>query len=130
MLPPVESTPMRGGSEWLVDAFGCDPAQLRNLDVLCALGRRVVAALELNVIGEPLLHHFGGEGGVTGLYLLSESHLTWHTFPESALCTLNLFCCRPRPMLDWSSVLREGLGARHVTVSVVPRGSGGPGNGP
>ena len=121
---------MPGGSEWLVDAFGCDPERLRNLDVLAALGRRLVAALELNVIGEPLLHRFGGEGGVTGLYLLSESHLAWHTFPESALCTLNLFCCRPRPMLDWSFVLREGLGASHVVVSVVPRGSGGPGNGP
>lgn len=115
---------MLGGSEWLVDAFGCDPERLRSLDVLAAVGARLVALLELNVIGEPQLHHFGGQSGVTGLYLLSESHLAWHTFPESALCTLNLFCCRPRPMLDWSSLLHHGLGARHVVVSVVPRGLG------
>ncbi len=113
---------MLGGSEWLVDAFGCDPDRLRDLDTLAALGQSLVSALELNVIGEPLMHRFAGPGGVTGLYLLSESHLAWHTYPESGLCTLNLYCCRPRPMLDWASLLARSLGASHVSVCVVPRG--------
>jgi len=113
---------MTGGTEWLVDAFGCDPARLRDLAVLVELGRVLVGALELTVIGEPLWHRFGGPGGVTGLYLLSESHLAWHTYPESALCTLNLYCCRERPTLDFGALLGEALGASRVDVRVLRRG--------
>ena len=53
-LPLVESAPELGGSEWLVDAFGCDPERLRSLDRLAELGRELVARLELKVIGETI----------------------------------------------------------------------------
>jgi S-adenosylmethionine decarboxylase len=75
------------------------------------------------------LHRFGGAGGVTGLYLLSESHLAWHTYPEAELCTLNVYCCRPRPALDWDELASRRLGARRVVVTMVRRGipvGGGP----
>jgi S-adenosylmethionine decarboxylase len=121
----VEAKHMTGGTEWLVDALECEPARLTDMPALVELGRAVVRALELNVIGAPLLHRFDGPGGATGLYLLSESHLAWHTYPESALCTLNLYCCRPRPTLDWAELLGRTLGARRVLVSVVRRGLSG-----
>jgi S-adenosylmethionine decarboxylase len=113
---------MTGGTEWLVDALGCDRQRLCDLSALVDLGAALIAALELRVIGSPLLHRFPGEGGVTGLYLLSESHLAWHTYPESGLCTLSLYCCRPRPALDWAEFCARTLGARSVHVSVVRRG--------
>ena len=113
-----------GGTEWLVDALECDPVRLRDLEALVELGSALIQALELRVIGAPLLHRFDGPGGVTGLYLLSESHLAWHTYPETGLCTLNVYCCRPRPMLDWEGLLRRALGAGRVTVTMVRRGMG------
>ena len=39
-------------------------------------------------------HKFGGEGGVTGLIMLTESHLACHTYPEYQTATFNLYCCR------------------------------------
>jgi S-adenosylmethionine decarboxylase len=118
---------MTGGAEWLVDGLGCDPARLSDMPTLVELGSALIAALELHVIGAPLLHRFDGAGGATGLYLLSESHLAWHTYPECGLCTLNLYCCRPRPMLDWAELLGGRLGAQNVRVSVVQRGLTGTG---
>jgi S-adenosylmethionine decarboxylase len=118
----VEARHLTGGTEWLVDALGCDPARLRDMGVLLELSATLIAALELSVVGAPLLHRFGEPGGVTGLYLLSESHLAWHTYPESALCTINLYCCRSRPALDWSVLLGRALGAERVTLTVVQRG--------
>lgn len=125
MLRRVAALRMTGGTEWLVDAFGCPAAKLSDPALLAELGATLVRVLELNVIGAPLLHRFDGEGGVTGLYLLSESHLAFHTYPESGLCTLNLYCCRSRPMLDFRELLGRVLGAAEVRVSVVTRGDGG-----
>jgi S-adenosylmethionine decarboxylase len=92
------------------------------MGVLLELSATLITALELSVVGSPLLHQFDAPGGVTGLYLLSESHLAWHTYPESELCTINLYCCRSRPMLDWSVLLRRALGAERVALTVVQRG--------
>ena len=107
---------MTTGIEWLVDARGCDPARLTKPDVLAALFDEIVADLDLHVVGTPVWHKFPGHGGVTGIALLSESHLTLHTFPEHASLCLNLFCCRHRPDLDWSALLQRNVGATDVDV--------------
>lgn len=116
---------MTGGIEWLVDGFGCDPERLREVGALAAVSEALIAELGLQVLGEPLLHRFAGPGGVTGLYLLSESHLAWHTYPECELATFNLYCCRERPAPDWSALLAARLGAQRVEVRSVARGFGG-----
>jgi S-adenosylmethionine decarboxylase len=81
-----------------------------------------VAELDLRAAGEAVWHVFPGEGGVTGLLLLSESHLTCHTFPEHGYAGFNLYCCRPRTAWPWEPRLREFLGATSVSVLRVARG--------
>jgi S-adenosylmethionine decarboxylase len=110
------------GTEWVVDAHGCDPAALRSRAVLEALFAQVVAELALSPAGEAQWRVFAGEGGVTGLLLLTESHLTCHTFPERGFAAFNLYCCRPREEWPWSERLREALHAREVSVRRLPRG--------
>jgi S-adenosylmethionine decarboxylase len=112
-----------GGTEWVVDALDCTPDRLRDAERLRALCDGVVRALDLTVIGAPHVHVFPGPGGVTALYLLAESHLACHTFPESGVATFNLYCCRPRAPVDWPTLLGDVLGARRVNVTVVPRGA-------
>jgi S-adenosylmethionine decarboxylase len=104
-----------------VDARGCDPARLTKPEVLAALFDEIVADLDLHVVGTPVWHKFPGPGGVTGVALLSESHLTLHTFPEHSSLCLNLFCCRPRPELDWEALLEQSVGATEVDVRRVKR---------
>ena len=67
--------------------------------------------------------HFCGlsMGGVTGMWLLSESHLTIHSFPEFGSACLNLFCCRERSALDWRARLTDRLGAKRVQVNELRR---------
>lgn len=112
---------MAGGVEWLVDAGGCGAEALRDVARIESLFRRVVSDLGLHPIGEPVWHRFPGPGGVTGVWLLQESHLACHTFPEHGSLCLNLFCCRPRPAFDWNGALAEALGAAHVSVRAVER---------
>jgi S-adenosylmethionine decarboxylase len=114
---------MNAGTEWLVDADGCPADLLRNIDTVRRLCDEIIEALELRVVDEPMWHQFPQPGGVTGLYLLTESHLACHTFPETGLVTFNLYCCRPRPRFAWEARLRVVLGAAVVTVRTAERGA-------
>lgn len=113
------------GREWIVDARGCDPESLVSLAVLRALLDRAIAELALRRVREPVWHVFPPPGGITGLCLLAESHLTVHTFPEHGALCLNLFCCTPRPDWDFATRLREAVGASHVDVRRMERSYGG-----
>jgi S-adenosylmethionine decarboxylase len=113
------------GTEWIIDIEGCSAEGLSDLARLRSVCARIVDELGLNVVGEPLWHQFPGAGGVTGLYLLSESHLACHTFPEYGTATFNLYCCRPRPEWDWHGALTAELGAAAVRVRRVERGVSG-----
>jgi S-adenosylmethionine decarboxylase len=119
---------MSVGTEWLVDARGCRAESLRDLAVVRALLESILARLDLRVIGEGAWHKFGGEGGITGLYLLTESHLSVHTYPEHGIATFNLYCCHPRPDFPWAEEIARALGSGdlrgdvRVDVRIIARG--------
>jgi S-adenosylmethionine decarboxylase len=108
--------------EWLVDAEGCNPDALQSADVVRRVCACILEQLDLHVVGEGLLHRFPGPGGITALYLLTESHLACHTYPEHGVATFSLCCCRPRPRWDWEDRLAQWLGATRVHVRRLVRG--------
>lgn len=108
--------------EWVIDAFDCDQEQLQDLSLVQSICNRVIRDLGLKVLGDPLSHRFGGAGGVTALYMLTESHLTCHTYPEYGMATFNLYCCRERPEWDWRGHLGQLLGSDRVEVRRLARG--------
>lgn len=109
------------GTEWLIEASGCDPSVLRDESVLRAVFDRAISELDLRPI-DSVWHKFPGEGGVTGMVALTESHLACHTYPEHGIATFNLYCCRTRPEWDWSANLKETLQAQTVNVLRIERG--------
>lgn len=112
---------MTAGREWLVEAFGCEADRLARIDALQAVFSAVIAELALHPIGDVHWHQFPAPGGITGLCLLAESHLTVHTFPEYGSACFNLFCCTPREPWNWEARLATLLGAQAVQVRMLSR---------
>jgi len=112
------------GVEWVIDARGCDAARLTDKPTLAELFDGIVDDLSLHVVGTPVWHVFPGAGGITGLCLLSESHLAIHTFPEHGSLCLNVFSCRPRGDWDVEARLQRHVGAGDVDVRRVERSYG------
>jgi S-adenosylmethionine decarboxylase len=113
---------MNVGTEWFIDAEGCLADRLQDSGVVRRICEQIVHELDLHVVGDALWHKFPDAGGVTGLFLLTESHLACHTYPEVGIATFNLYCCRPRPRWAWEEHLAEALGAERVTVRCAVRG--------
>jgi S-adenosylmethionine decarboxylase len=109
------------GMEWIIDAEGCSAEALRDAELLRKFFEKIVDDLELHTVGETHWHQFPGSGGITGLCLLSESHLTCHTFPEYGSLCLNLFSCIARPQWDFEKHLIESISATSVDIRRIER---------
>ena len=119
---------MRGAAietshEYLVDARGCAVATLQSLPALRRLFERVVQDLALVPVGPGAWHVFPGPAGITGAWLLSDAHLTIHTYPEAGLAAINLYCRGRGAEWPWDAELEDLLGAATVGVRVLQRGT-------
>jgi S-adenosylmethionine decarboxylase len=68
------------------------------------------------------LHHFTPNGGVSGVAVLAESHISIHTWPEYGYAALDVFMCgqtNPRRSID---VLKEAFTPGKVVVKEHMRG--------
>jgi len=82
------------GLHLIADLRGCAPGTpaLTRPAALRQLCLQAVADTGLQAVGE-LFHRFPAPGGVTGMVLLTESHLAVHTWPELGAVTLDVYVC-------------------------------------
>jgi S-adenosylmethionine decarboxylase len=112
----------QAGTAYVVDARGCDIEALQSLPRLQRLFVQVLTDLALHPVVPPVWHVFPGQGGITGMVLLAESHLTIHTYPERGVAAIDLYCCRRQAEWPWGDRLRQMLGATEVDVRTLTRG--------
>jgi len=109
------------GTHLLADLHGADAALLADAAAIDALLRRAALAAGAHILAGHF-HSFGAGGGVTGVLLLAESHISIHTWPEDGFAAVDIFMCgaaRPRLAL---AVIEAALGAGHADIKTVARG--------
>jgi len=83
------------GKQILIDVKNIDSDKLKLVEHIKPFMDFLVDELKLNVVGE-CSHQFKKDDephGVTIIYLLSESHLSIHTFVDEGKIALDLFTC-------------------------------------
>lgn len=117
----VEKDGLRfAGTHLIIDLW--DASRLDDLEHVDATLRRateVAGATLLNID----LHHFTPNGGISGVAMLAESHISIHTWPECGYAAIDLFMCgraEPHKAID---VFRQAFGpAVRVSVGEHKRG--------
>jgi len=69
------------------------------------------------------LHHFTPNNGVTGVAVLSESHISVHTWPERNFAAFDIFMCgnaEPELAVD---ILQDRFNAKKIISTAKQRGS-------
>jgi S-adenosylmethionine decarboxylase len=79
------------GTHLLADFHGVATELLRDAKTLERLLRDAAHHAGARVLSSHF-HSFGADG-VTGVVLLSESHISIHTWPESAFAAIDVFMC-------------------------------------
>jgi len=112
------------GRHLLADLWEIDAAHLRDAALLRSCLLEAARVCKLTPVAQPVMHEFPG-GGVTGFLLLSESHLSLHSYPEKGYLALDLFTCGDSDPRDGLAVFRARLAPQRENISVQPRGETG-----
>ncbi len=109
------------GRHVLAELFGCTFGDLN--DVSSVQEAMVSAALEAGAeVREVAFHKFSPQG-VSGVVVISESHLAIHTWPELGYAAVDVFTCGDK-VDPWEALehIIETLQAANYTASEMRRG--------
>ena len=107
----------------LLDLYGCYEAILKDEGRLKTALAAAAQDAEATILTEHF-HTFGGAGGVTGVLLLAESHISIHTWPEYHFAAIDAFICGGMKLEKVKEILCRELAAERAVWTVVQRGEG------
>jgi S-adenosylmethionine decarboxylase len=109
------------GRHVLAEFHGCSAEVLNDLQLIEKL--MVSAALEAGAeVREVVFHKFSPQG-VSGVVVISESHLAIHTWPELGYAAVDVFTCG-KTVNPWVSCnyIKEHFAAENMTAKEIKRG--------
>lgn len=109
------------GTHLLVELWDCSSEALSDPEEVEAVLRRAASATGATIISGHF-HHFGPNSGVTGVLVLSESHLSIHSWPELAYAALDVFVCGDCDPRKAVPELQSGFSAQRIQVFEQLRG--------
>lgn len=110
------------GRHVIAELWGCDFDKLN--DVVQIERIFVDAALKSGAeIREAAFHKFAPQG-VSGVVIISESHLTIHSFPEHGYASIDVYTCGELDPNIAADYIAEALGAQTRENIELPRGMG------
>src|SRR5690606_29902440 len=107
------------GAHLLIDMYGAQ--KLNDLELIRSALTRCVREAGATLL-YIYLHPFEPNGGISGVAVLAESHISIHAWPEHGYAALDIFMCgraRPERCLD---VLKTAFSAERMTVKEILRG--------
>ena len=109
------------GSHLIIDLY--DAERLDDLDHISETLKLCVDAAGATLL-HMHLHPFEPNGGISGVAVLAESHISIHSWPERSYAALDVFMCgeaEPERCID---VLRKAFRPKRIAVQELLRGKG------
>ena len=107
------------GSHLIIDLWEAKRLdELDHMETVLREAVRVAGATLLHIH----LHHFTPSGGISGVAVLAESHISVHTWPERDFAALDVFMCgdaRPEMAIP---VLRRAFSPGRMEITDLMRG--------
>ncbi|MEI5905500.1 adenosylmethionine decarboxylase [Bacillus spongiae] len=110
------------GRHVISELWGCDFEKLNNMEKIEQIF--VDAALKSGAeVREVAFHKFAPQG-VSGVVIISESHLTIHSFPEHGYASIDVYTCGDMDPNIAANHIADALNAQTRENIEIPRGMG------
>ncbi|MBO6948707.1 MAG: adenosylmethionine decarboxylase [Rhodospirillales bacterium] len=109
------------GTHLIIDVYGAD--RLDELSHVETALRDAVDAANATLL-HIHLHHFTPNGGISGVAVLAESHISIHTWPECGYAALDVFMCGEANPHATIEILRQAFAPERIAVEEHMRGRG------
>jgi len=95
------------GDHFLLNLYGCNPEKLNDEKFLSNMLEQAVLAGKMTLLN--LITHKFEPQGMTAVALLSESHISIHTWPEECSCAVDVYTCggNAMPRLACDLIIQE-----------------------
>jgi S-adenosylmethionine decarboxylase len=107
------------GMHLLVDLW--DASHLNEPDYIDAALCEAALAAQATILHSHF-HHFAPSGGVSGVVVLAESHISIHTWPERNFAAIDIFMCGACDPYASLPVLRRAFSPARVDIGEQRRG--------
>jgi S-adenosylmethionine decarboxylase len=107
------------GTHLIVDVYG--GSRLDDIEHIRQMMHDAVTAAGATLL-HTHLHHFTPNGGVSGVAVLAESHISIHTWPERDYGALDVFMCGDSAPEKAVEVIRAAFQPAHLAVGTHLRG--------
>ncbi|MBK18655.1 MAG: adenosylmethionine decarboxylase [Rhodospirillaceae bacterium] len=107
------------GAHILVDLWGAD--RLDDIDYIEEGLRKAIDACDATLL-HIHLHRFSTGGGISGVAVLAESHISVHTWPERGFAAFDIFMCGACVPELALPVLQKHFKPKRMTNDLVKRG--------
>ncbi|MEM2622665.1 MAG: adenosylmethionine decarboxylase [Candidatus Nezhaarchaeales archaeon] len=109
------------GYHYVVEASGCDPEVLGNVDKLREILLRAAKNAKMDVKGSYFFKFT--PTGVSGTLIVAMSHVSIHTWPEHQYAALDVYVCGEGHDSEKAvSEILAGLKAKHAHITEIRRG--------
>lgn len=109
------------GEHYIVEGSGCDPEVIGSIERVQEVLNKAAEVANVHVWATSF-HRFP-PNGVSGVVVISESHISVHTWPEFGYVALDIYTCgeesRPEEAVKYAL---QAFGARNVHITEITRG--------
>jgi S-adenosylmethionine decarboxylase len=125
---PRATQTMQFGVHLMIDGYYASSDAMTDKEVLRTLLKTLPGEMGMHTICEPVVTEVGSNclkdpGGLSGIVMIAESHISFHTFPARGFVTIDLYTCQNDLDVDATSKrLLEAFGIVESDIYVQERG--------
>ncbi len=108
------------GNHLILDLFECDYYKINNIDIILNILHKTISRIGATLISEGYKEF--SPIGISVFAIISESHISIHTWPEYNFAAVDIFSCNKKLTKEVCVYIKQELNAQSTKINILKRG--------